>query len=1226
MLHLVYSSRTESLLEALVADLERHRASRGPLTPFPLVLPNRNVEAYLRFGIARQTGIAANLEVHYLRRFVRELLERADARLRLVDAEVLRGLVLGLLLDDEVLGREELAPVRRYLRAAGESPDAMDLRRFQLADQLALLFEEYGYAREEMLLQWEGGPVLGETPHADTEAWQRALWLLLCGKGGVLARRAEAEGVRWLTLGQAAEVLRSPRLEVPRHVHLFGLSYVARAFQRILGLLASRCELHVYALNPCREFWEDVETERESARRRAKAPKRLGLASLEREDPFGLVQEGDTPALRLWGRPGRESIRLLNELADCDFTEAFPEAPPASGPEGEPTLLERLQWDVLHRAPLPPAPLGVPPDGSVQVLACPGVRREAEAVAEGVWALLEASAARARETGERPLRLNEVAVLVAGKDKEAYFAHLAAAFRACHDVPHNVVDLTFAATSRVAEAVGLLLGFPLGGFSRPEVLRVLGHPVALARFPGADADTWAEWCERLGVVHGADREDHQDTYIEHDALNWDQGLRRLALGAFMEGARGEGREAGGGFALGEELYAPEEVDRGSQPHAVQLAMAARSLMADARFARVKRLPLADWARFMAALLEAHLAPTTDGEARELERCLTLVRELALVDVGGREVSYRIAHELVVQALSGLPGTRGQHQADGVVVSSLRPMRAIPFRAVFVVGAGEGEFPAPDRRNPLDLRAARVQAGDVSAREQDRYTFLETLLCTRERLTVSYVQRDALTGEPLEPSSVVHELLAMLEAGYVGREGRAALVRQVPTHRHAALSGLASLSELAEGVRRAASGGPIVLPESRRESAVVRLRESLQAAVGEGALPDLARLRRLLRPEVRARLDAQLGLVGLGEAAAAAPPRAGAEGKPLRLSLTALRRFLECPLQGHAEFLLGLEEVEEGDVRERQDEPFATPFFDSLLRLRRVFLEVVRREGCTPAAVAALEEGYGALAQRLARAGQAPLGVFGVVEREAHLQAMRQWHAALAGGPAAGARVSGVRLGGAQEGEVVEHLLPPLLLEVPVPARGSEPPRIEPLRVEVVGRIEALTEGPDGALLLEKRNGLGGWRETARRRKAALRAWVEHLALAAAGLRDGRPHTAHVVVAGRSPGVQTYPFAPLSAGEARARLTALAADLLTGPHGYLLPFEAVFLARGQKKGPTPLPDALESVLSDTFNSHSSQRGPVRRWDAFRPPAPDVAEALVTRRFGPFFAAIEGKVQE
>ena len=109
---------------------------------------------------------------------------------------------------------------------------------------------------------------------------------------------------------------------------------------------------------------------------------------------------------------------------------------------------------------------------------------------------------------------------------------------------------------------------------------------------------------------------------------------------------------------------------------------------------------------------------------------------------------------------------GQYLVDGVVVSTFLPMRAIPFRVIFIAGLGEKQFPAADRKNLLDLRQARRRAGDVSPREQDNYMFLETLLSARDKLYLSYVSRDELTGDRLEPSSVVLELQHVLERGYL----------------------------------------------------------------------------------------------------------------------------------------------------------------------------------------------------------------------------------------------------------------------------------------------------------------------------------------------------------------------------------------------------------------------------------------------------------------------------
>src|SRR3954471_18061076 len=145
MIHLTYSNQTEELLGRLVAHLGQRRAS--PLEPVPLVVPNASIETFIKLGLARATGIAANLEVRFLRRFVAELLERARPDVELLDAPRLSGLLLALLHDDALVGDAELDEVKRYLAAAGGSADALDLRRFQLARQLALLFDEYALSR-----------------------------------------------------------------------------------------------------------------------------------------------------------------------------------------------------------------------------------------------------------------------------------------------------------------------------------------------------------------------------------------------------------------------------------------------------------------------------------------------------------------------------------------------------------------------------------------------------------------------------------------------------------------------------------------------------------------------------------------------------------------------------------------------------------------------------------------------------------------------------------------------------------------------------------------------------------------------------------------------------------------------------------------------------------------------------------------------------------------------
>ena len=269
-----------------------------------------------------------------------------------------------------------------------------------------------------------------------------------------------------------------------------------------------------------------------------------------------------------------------------------------------------------------------------------------------------------------------------------------------------MVDLPLAGECQTIEAVLLLLALPLGEFTRPELLKILTHPSVRARFPEADADRWRDWCLGLEIVHGADRLDHDGTYIDREAFHWDQGMRRLVLGAFMTGPRhGDDRV----FRLEDAEYLPYDIPADGVADAARLLVLVRSLVADARFARSARLTMTEWSEFLVRVVSAYLAADSDTEQRALSQCLQKIQGLRDLDIAGRLVGYRIASEVLRESLTGLTGSRGHYLADGVVISPLVEMRALPFRVVFLCGLGEGQFPAAAGPDPLDLTLAEPVA-------------------------------------------------------------------------------------------------------------------------------------------------------------------------------------------------------------------------------------------------------------------------------------------------------------------------------------------------------------------------------------------------------------------------------------------------------------------------------------------------------------------------------------
>jgi exodeoxyribonuclease V gamma subunit len=1152
MIRLIYSNRVGELLAELAARVRAQQSREGPLVAVRIAVPSPSVEKYTRLGIARACGVAANLRTSLLTPWAHEVC--ASSRRRVADATSFEAMALALLLDDEFLAEPELSAVRSYLDACGDTPDPRDVRRVQLAARIGRLFEEYTFSRGEMLAAWRSGPVF-DGRCGETERWQRRMWLAMFGEGGLAERRSVGEERRLVPLHEAVQLLDPKTDALPGGVHLFAFSHVARTFLQLFERLAASRDVVLYALSPCEGFWEDVDIH-------------------------------DPAPLHLWGRPGRDQVRALNAIAGFDHEDCFVDPLRGASP-GTHSLLRQLQSDVLRRETpqaLSDGGARFDSDDSIVVLEHTSARRELEAVASEIWRLVESDSS---------LHFDDIAIVVPEADAQTYAAHFRGVFREAHDLPYQTVSLPLPNASSVVEAIQLLLQLPLGRFTRSDLLRVVAHPAVAGEAGEADAERWASWCDALGIAHGADRADHEGTYIARDILNWDQGLRRLALGSFMAGDASGDRTA---FELGCEAYVPHEVAAAEIHEATDFGLLLRSIVADARFARQAELTMGQWSEFFRQLVLAYVTPAGRADEELLARSLRGLHGMAAIDLGDRRVRYRVAYEVARQRLAAVAS--GQAGA-GVVVSTLLALRPVPFRVVFACGLGEGRFPAPEVDDPLDLRWARRRAGDVTARERDRYAFLELLLSTEDRLILSYVSRDPVTGDELSSSSLVGELLHALARGYArdvnAMRRRHPLLRWDPQY----------FPDLFPDQRKEPGlGGAMRLSEARAEAQALALRRDLESR-GTFVAPSEI-LSRSQDDPAWALVSKHLGLTPLGRAVPSVETR-------VRVPLYAITKFLEFPLQAWARFRLGLDEADDEDTAALDDESFETEPREEAMFLRKVLLDSRAAAGLPIAQV------YDTAAHDRELRGSGPSGVFARGERENHLETLHAWCSEIV---ESGVRIDSIqvhRFGRGTQFAPADQTHDALALDVDV-VDASGTARV--VCVELGGGLLPL--GAQGAvsLTLAKRAEQDGEWARAGRERAALRAFVDHAILSASGVSGGRSFASvSVVASGEERVTDRVRFEALSRDEATIWLRNVVRDLLSGPHAYFLPCEAVFVHR-QRDPDASMARTFEEAReklgeSDGPPALRSAYGPVPR--PYKYPVPDELRIreMIARRFNLFF---------
>ncbi len=940
-LMLVHGNRAEQLRDVLVAWL-----CHEPLAPLEdevLLVHSNGIAQWLRLALAERgtgCGIAAGLEFLLPSRFLWRAY-RAVLGPDLVpehsplDKSALVWRLMRLL--PSLAARPAYAPLARFL--AG---DADMRKRFQLAEKLADLFDQYQVYRADWLDAWaRGTDVLIDgrgrsLPLPAEQAWQPDLWRALAADVGGGSRPMGRAAVHEAFMVRAAAGAPDGRpAGVPRRILVFGLSAMPGQALEALAALARWSQILMCVHNPCAHFWADIVPDRDMLRARyRRQARRPGVPEILDE---AAIHQHAHPLLAAWGKQGRDFIGMLDDFDDpeararyrpafaalhrrIDAFEALPGA----------TLLEQLQDDVRDLRPLSETRARWPAldparDESLRFHVAHSPQREVEILHDQLLDAFDRDAT---------LRPRDVIVMV--PDIEIYAPHVQAVFGQheagdARAIPYALADQGQRRADPLVLALEQMLGLPGLRVGMSHVLEWLDVPAVRARFGIREQDlpilrAWiAESNIRWGL-NGEHRADWGFQDVDGDGApphTWRFGLRRMLLG----------------YAAGPDAPAWRGIEPYGEPGGLDAALLGPlEALVDAleRHWRIFAVPgtPAQWLRRFLDLEADLFLAEDERDDYTLKRFRESVQDwFEACEAAGLEEAMPAAIPAEhCMAQFDQAALSQRFFAGAVTFATLMPMRAIPFRRVCLLGMQDGAYPRMRVPADFDLMAGRYRPGDRSRREDDRYLFLEALLSARDQFYVSWVGRSIQDNTPLPPSVLVAQLRDHLDAGWR----------------------LAGATECA-AVSAALTCEHPLQPFSRRYFPAV-------PQSGPGALYTYAKEWR----------EARAGAA----AAQAAPAPLDFPACPEPLSLDRLRRFLRHPIQRFFQDRLGV--FFEHDERRSDDrEPYE---MDGLKAwgLRDALLDAaarsLRREG-NPAL--ALDD----CVQAMRRSGALAAGSLGVLAAE-----------------------------------------------------------------------------------------------------------------------------------------------------------------------------------------------------------------------------------------------------
>ncbi|TGK20032.1 exodeoxyribonuclease V subunit gamma [Leptospira fluminis] len=704
------------LQDSISGELERENGLYSPL----VVIPNKSMETWLYLEFAKRKGVVFNLRFLFLEKAIEELLKRkygSDPDVRTFARPEERKFLIYEYVQSHPEFLSRYPSLRSYLIPPGrQSVDPT--RLFEFSGRIANYFKDYELHRQDWIRNWLGGKTeylrLGEQDIEEKIATksqmfflQKELYAAVAASSKTLIQYAMQAENRGQGPKSENENRRSTKL------YLFGLSQLSQTYLALFKKLFPEISLEAY---------------------------QFGLP----QDSIGTEENASLPCRR-WASPFR-SLSMSWNLAGASI-------------QNRSSVKERKDKSVLTSfqeyllAGSDALSDRKHSDASLVILEAPGIFREVEAVFHVILSKLD----------EDPtLNLTDIGIFCPNLSKyrpaiESVFdggipAKLinenGSAEFSVRTLPYTIQDLRAGETSPFLN--GILSVFPLllGKRSRTEFFALFRNSCFRNKWDIA-AETVREW-EELSRELSLFLDDSEEG--PPLPFSFRNGFLRLSMGEVLPPAAEEETSFSPYFAS----------DRKTAELWIGTWKRLEAMMD--RFAEEcgrSEIDSDGCLDSFASFIRELLGPTEDSPeensiSSELFSKFDSLRGKAW-DPGNFEDRLRFLEVFVRESSEGIPVRKGKYLTGGITVSSLQPMRPIPFRHIFLLGLGEVEFPGSEDRSAFNLRHLSPREGDVTNRQLNELLLYETVLSARESLNLSFVSMDSSSEEEMAPSPSILQM-------------------------------------------------------------------------------------------------------------------------------------------------------------------------------------------------------------------------------------------------------------------------------------------------------------------------------------------------------------------------------------------------------------------------------------------------------------------------------------
>ncbi|MBF0396440.1 MAG: exodeoxyribonuclease V subunit gamma [Desulfobacterales bacterium] len=696
-----------------------------------IIVQNKGMGKWLSLEIAEKNGICSNILFLFPKAFSYLLFKEVVdlPNVTPFSPEIMTWEIMKALPD--LLHKPEFEKLKNYIQ--GENSE---LRRFQISEKIAYLFDQYLVFRPDLILDWDKGinPFSSEYEYS---IWQALLWKHISSdkKDKILLHSASLKD-RFM---KQIERIKSFK-EIPSRIFVFGISTLPPFYLEIILGVSKLIDIHFFYFNPCKEHWEFAYSEKEI----------LSLVQYNVPDETLYLEKGNS-LLSSMGIMGREFFSLILKVVGDTGEEMFEDP-------GKDTLLCHVQSDILN---LSDSIIEANQqtyhkyDKTIQIHSCHSPIREVEVLYDNLLSLFEE---------KQDLLPKDIVVMT--PDISIYAPYITAVFDTPEDetkrIPYSLTDTSAKVNNNIANRLLSILKIEKKRFKADAVLDILATKEVYQNFQLSESDIEVikQWVNETCVHWGIDGNQREELGLPNFHENsWRFGLERMILGYALPTINEK--------KLFSDILPYSEIEGDSAKILGRFERFCEALFAAATSLKKDRT-LVEWSDELNKILNTFFAFNEESED-DIYDIRNLLDENGLAGIAkGSEFNEKVSIDVIYSYLLKQIENESKPYGfinKGVTFCTMLPMRSIPFKVIYMIGMNDGDYPRNSQRIGFNLMENKKRLCDRSKRHEDRYIFLEGLLSARENLIISYVGQSLKDNTEIPPSVLVCELCDYIEKAF-----------------------------------------------------------------------------------------------------------------------------------------------------------------------------------------------------------------------------------------------------------------------------------------------------------------------------------------------------------------------------------------------------------------------------------------------------------------------------